>query len=450
MTATPEARVAEPVSTRNIAEALRETQQRRVSLVGALGLNQGRPTITGRLSLEALVDLSVVHNKRWIADAGESIDLVTQRELKESHVTGLAIFILQGLVDATIRRVREQPAFPSQTLMALNRIADRLGCGNQVDEGKRDAGHYGIPQFTFVLPETEDLDVTQFRDQNGEMIAARYFLPAGRLFVTADGQHRREAARRVREFLTETIANRRTPKNQKFYSAEDAPLSADEVDAWVLVQETFRSYSTVSYEVHLNLTVPQARQMFTNFNAKVLPVKPDLNLEFDSANPINQFGKQEVVAQLPKTADGKPILDLRQVAAINGFLFLGKSSIKQAPYNVDLLKPKAREFWTTVFQSVDWRRPDSYLREVAILKGLAKAWFYVHFARRNRHPGRDRTLREYIRTTKFDNAWVEEVPDLKLFVIQTAGGGGSIRFQPAHNEIVACIVDHVIWGKRSK
>src|SRR5262249_52396796 len=160
------------------------------------------------------------------------------------------------------------------------------------------------------------------------------------------------------------IANRRIPRSVKFYPFQDAPLGSDEVEAWVAIQDTFRSWTLVSYEAHIGLSIGEARQMFTNYNCHVKPVKGDLNLEFDQSNPLNQFGKSWVQPLLEAVADGETVLDLRQLATINGFLFLGKTAINNAPYNVDTMMPAAKEFWTSVSQSTDWSRPGTLLREV--------------------------------------------------------------------------------------
>src|SRR5579885_1920975 len=91
----------------NIQDAMTAARQRAVSLVGQLERNQGRPTFTGRLTLEEFAELTVVHNRKWAEDAGESMDVVTQREILDAHANGLATFMLQGLIDATIRRLPE-------------------------------------------------------------------------------------------------------------------------------------------------------------------------------------------------------------------------------------------------------------------------------------------------------------------------------------------------------
>src|SRR5262249_17502716 len=154
----------------------------------------------------------------------------------------------------------------------------------------------------------------------------------------------------------------------------------------------------ISYEAHIGLSVDQARQMFTNYNCYVKSVKTDLNLAFDQSNPINAFAKEWLKPNLERS--GGPSLDLRQMASINGLLFMGKTTIKSAPYNVVELRPSAQEFWDTVLHQREWVREGSLLREVPVLKGLAKAWFMVFLARRNNQLPKAEKLRNFVRKSK--------------------------------------------------
>ncbi|HXF95588.1 MAG TPA: DNA sulfur modification protein DndB [Gemmatimonadales bacterium] len=417
--------------TSSVEELIRSKRERGVKLLGYLELNQGRPTFTGRMTLEEFADLTVVHNRRWAGEAGETLDIVTQREIIENHANGLATFMLQGLVAATIHRVEKEEGYPETVRMALNRIQQRIGGGK----------HFGLPQVTLVYPGTPL--VTEVKEEaTREVVAHRLFLPAGKLFIVADGQHRREAARRVRDFLNDTIANRRTPRKSRIYPAVDAPLTAEETDAWTAVHETFRSATLISYEAHIGLNVDEARQLFTNYNCHVKPVKADLNLTFDQANPINQFAKDWLIPRLQQNGE-QSLFDLRQLATINGLLCLNKTTIRNAPYNASELSiPKAKEFWSTVLSAPEWNREGTLLREVPVLKALAKAWYKVHLAGKKRRSWKADQLRDYITKKRFDRAWVESVPGLKLWTVPAADGG--FRFSPAHNEIVAAIVADVL------
>jgi hypothetical protein len=413
----------------NVTDALRGGRQRAITLTGFLDRNQGKPTFTGRLTLEQFADLTVVHNRKWASDAGESMDIVTQREIIDAHAIGLSVFMLQGLVDATTQRVADE-SYDASVIECLRRFQEHVG----------QSAHYGLPPVTLVVQGEPEVRLIK---ENGDVVAARLLVPAGRLFIVADGQHRREAARRVREFLNDVIANRRVPRNAKIYRVDDTPLAAQEIEAWVAVQETFRTWTLISYEAHIGLTVDEARQMFTNYNCHVKPVRAELNLTFDQSNPINQFAKHWLHDQIAAASGGTNILSLRQMAAINGLLFLGITTIKRAPYNVDAMTAWAKEFWTCILKSPAWLQDDALLREAPVLKGLAKAWFYVFLARRNAQPGKADKIRAYIRNSRFDREWIESVPGLSQLVVPTSDASG-VRFSPAHNDIVSKIVTHAL------
>ncbi len=414
----------------SVDAAMQLSRQRSTVLSGQLDNNQGSATFTGRLTLEQFADLTVVHNRKWAQEAGESLDQVTQREIIDAHANGLARFMLQGLVDATIKRSKGDPTV-APLVDQLKAIQDKVGVSM----------HYGLPPVTLVLPRQPDM--RPLTDGNEQVVCHRMIVPAGVFFYVADGQHRREAARRVRMFLNEVISSRRVPKSSKFFPHSEEPIGVEEIEAWGAIQETFRGWTVVSYEAHLGLNVDQARQMFTNYNCHVKPVKPDLNLEFDQSNPINRFGKEWVEDELKLANGPSSKLELRQVAAINGFLFLGKSTIKSAPFNVIELLPTAKEFWATVMKSPEWQREGTLLREVPVLKALAKAWFYCFIARRNKKEDKAAALRAYIRSTVFDKAWMESVPKLSDHTVASEGEPG-FRFSPAHNDIVGAIVAHVL------
>lgn len=405
-------------------KAVRVNRPRTVQLIGQLDDNQGSLTYTGRLTLDQFCDLTIVHNRKWAEEAGEKFDQVTQREIMDSHVNGIALFLLQGLVHATIKR-SDVEEIPASVVKALEGIQDTIGT----------TAHYGIPQVTLVLEGEPTIRV--IKDDDGQAIAARLSLPAGKLFVVADGQHRREAAKRVRDFLQNVVGDRRIPKNSKLVPERETSMSVDELEAWIAVQSTFKSITVVAYEAHMGITVNEARQLFTNFNCHVKPVSAQLNYQFDQSNPINQFAKGWLKKFLAKNDSRE--YDLKELAAINGFLFLGKPSIRSAPFNIT--DDAAKEFWEAVVNSKEWKRKGSAIHEPPVLKGLAKAWFMVYTARRNSAAGKEDAVNAYIKTTRFDDAWVGSMHGMRQQVIESEDGW---RFAPTHNEIVRLLVRKIL------
>src|SRR5580765_4130095 len=86
---------------------LRLQRERGKRFLGYLELNQGSPTISGRMTLDEFAEYTVVHNRKWADEAAASVDTVTQREIIDAHANGLATFILQGLVAATAKRLKQ-------------------------------------------------------------------------------------------------------------------------------------------------------------------------------------------------------------------------------------------------------------------------------------------------------------------------------------------------------
>jgi hypothetical protein len=105
--------------------------------------------------------------------------------------------------------------------------------------------------------------------------------------------------------------------------------------------------------------------------------------------------------------------------------------------------PSAKEFWELVTNTGEWKRSGSLLREVPVMKGLAKAWFMVFLARRNNQLTKAEKVRTYIRRTKFDGDWLDSVPGVRDLTIPADNDAG-IRFSPSHNEIVTKIVAHIL------
>lgn len=413
----------------SVSDAMSQTRRRRTSLIGQLAHNQGRATFTGRLTLERLADLTVAHDRRLAEDTGLSLDSVTQRELIDSHANGLARFMLGGLIDATKRRCQDSMQ-DHAVITAIERFLEAAGR----------SPHYGLPQVTLVLPSEPEFERVAGPDDSN---VVRLYLPAGTLFLVADGQHRREPAVRVRDFLRSVVTSRRVSRACRLLPVQDALLSPAELDALIGVQETFLSWSMASFEAHIGLNVEEARQVFANYNCNVKPVRQELIGKFDNSNPINQYGRESVIPAVSAASNGEEVLDIRQVASINGFLMLGRTSIRVWPGNVRDIIPVAEEFWRTILGTTEWRRSGSLLREVPVLKGLAKAWFYVFLARRNSRRDRHDQLLAYLACCRFDRAWMEAVPGLSAHTVPADTGsdnGVGFRFSPAHNDIMALIV----------
>lgn len=413
-----------PVTTTPI-EALRHARARQVLLRGTLERNQGRLTFTGRMTLEQFVETTTVHNRAWAkgTESEEAEELIAQREIHSSHAVGLTYFMLQGLAAATVQRLtdNEEPVPPGLREW-VTRLAPPLSVA--------------IPPVTLVLSEMPEVTT----DRMGTALA----LSAGTLFLVADGQHRREAARRLRDMFLDIIGSGTVPRSALALGAglEAGPLREDLLDAVVAIQETFRAWSFIAYEAHLGLSVKEMRQLFINYNYHAQPVSADLSLSFDESHPLNVFNKvlQHQLADTRHPMD----ISLRQLASITGLAVMGRPNMRRTPRDVEAALESAEQFWRLIRHAKDFSREDSLLRSMPILKGLAKTyWVGWRAPGRYRAPAAARKeFRHLLKTNTFDKAWLLKIPGMRE--LSRVQPDGSIKFSPGHNEIVAKIVASVI------
>lgn len=413
------------IQTTSALDALRQTRARQLLLTGTLERNQGRPTFTGRMTLEQLVETTTVHNQAW-ADTASLVDAETrimQRDIQSSHAVGLTYFLLQGVTAATLQRMEEAQQPISQSLRDLY---TRLSPPSSV----------AIPPVTLVLQEMPEVVTTG--------TSTSLALSAGTLFLVADGQHRREAARRLRDIFQTVISTGVLPRQAAVLGGglEIGPVEPERLDAFIALQETFRSWTYIAYEAHLGLSVAETRQLFINYNYHAQPVSADLSLSFDESHPLNVFNKvlQRTLAETRVPME----VTLRQLATITGLAVMGRPNMRRTPRDVEAALDAADRFWSMVRTSKDFRRDGTLLRALPVLKGLAKAFWVVHRApTRFRAPqSAARVLRTTIKTTVFDDAWLFAIPGMRDLARVT--DDKRIAFSPAHNEIIGKIVGAIL------
>lgn len=413
-------------TTTTATDALKHLRSRHTMLKGTLERNQGRVTFSGRMTLEQLVETTTVHNRAWAdaADVQDAAAQVTQREIQSAHATALTYFLLQGVATATLARLEEDSL---QVPALLRSVVSRLSPPSSV----------AIPPVTLVLSDMP------------EIVSERYTtslaLPAGTLFLVADGQHRREAARRLRDLFTEVIASGAVPKSAAPFlggGIEPGALTEDLLDVFVSLQDTFRAWTFVAYEAHLGLNVAEMRQLFINYNYHAKPVSAELSLSFDESHPLNVFNKglQESLRSARSGLD----ISLRQLATITGLAVMGRPNMRRMPRDPQEATDAAEQFWTLIRTAKDFKRPESLLRSIPVMKGLAKAYWVAFRApgRFRAEAGSKRDLRATLKTTTFDKAWLMSLSGMRD--LAKPQPDGSMKFSPAHNEIVAKIVASVL------
>ena len=354
------------------------------AVVGALGPNMGNKTITARFPVAEMNRVSVVANGDADAPAGE----IAQRKLDLSHASKLASFILRGLVGAAVRRYTERNA---EVPHGLQVIHDRLTT----------QPYFSLPPIIANLrevgPRGEGLRAQPVFDETREMVAVRFWMAQRHLLYIIDGQHRRKAIDLVMDFLEGDVQQRRRYSKKNLYGNDGLELTSEELAAWSDVYHAARAEALISVEIHLGLTLAQERQLFHDTNNLGKKVGASLALLFDSANPVNQFIKDELVESgLVSVVDHDQAvrdwnadtgeMTRKDLVAVNAHLLLNKSNIKGA--KASDVQPRlavARRFWDAVSEIDGFgegaARTHTVAAQPVVLKALAKLTYDFAFGR---------------------------------------------------------------------
>lgn len=349
-----------------------------------IGHNLGHRTFMALIPIKDFYAMSKVANERQ-PDGSPA----TQRPLNEGHATGLAKYILRGLVSAAIefRKNFGKPA--SEALMELQRVM-------------------GPQTYMSLQPIIANLRTTEPGGSNiqgkrmeseGETACFKVYLGQRDLLYVIDGQHRRYAMDLVFEFLTEIRLNRKYPRKPKLYEGDfKAILEPDVLAAWDECDEVARGFCKIAVEIHLGLGVREEQQLFHDLNNLSKKVERSLALKFDSANPVNQFIQNDL---LPNILDWDDVVDgdqsnwqkdtgrwtFRDLAAVNAILFLNKTSIASAsPKDVDDKQATAYRMWGAVANVPGFgkqgAKANTVLAQPVVVKAIAKLVYDLGFGRR--------------------------------------------------------------------
>jgi len=351
-------------------------------LMARPGNNLGNPTLIFSIPLADFFRLSIVANDPTQGD-------IAQRKLKEDHAFALGQFMLKGLVNAARIEAGETS---DEVAEAFERVSHALNpqpytAMQPVVVSLRSAGQGGANLRWEKFPES------------GPMLAARVYLGQKDLMYVVDGQHRRMGVEMLLNFLEEIRRSRMYPKAKSSLYPHDSTVREvplEEQIVWEGVYTVARSTCTIAVEAHLGLTVEQERQLFHDLNNKGRAVEKSLALEFDLANPVNQFIKTELIEkEIVRLARGEKVdwddadtgvMTRKELVAVNAHLILNKSNINSAKaHDVDERKDVAIRFWEAVRQCDGFGETDARKRTVlaqpVMLKAIAKLTFDFAFGR---------------------------------------------------------------------
>ena len=432
-----------------------------------IGHNLGHRVFTLSIPFMDFYEMSDVANH---PDSGQ----VAQRRLDPSHAQKLAIYMLKGLVSAAkLRRMSQGKEVPEVFDQVLHEMGSQPYFSLQPI----------VCSIRSVAAGGSDIGGKRFV-ADGETAAFKIYLAQKHVLWVVDGQHRREAANSVVQFLKQTRGAGRYPaKTPALFPRKGAEVSDEEAVVWEEVYSTMRAFATITVEVHLGLSVDQERQLFHDLNQLGKRVDRSLALEFDSSNPITHFIKEDIVAaglvqvtdKEPKNwADDKGTIALKDLVAVNAIAFLNKGNVAGAtPAIIEPRQEAILRMWETITEidgfGEEKAKEKAIIAQPVVLKAIAKLVYDFKFNRRRQDDAEAQfeKLLDGLPGVNFSHsnpAWrFYEMSDeervrngidgLKNYLPNDEGANrdpgsyqdGMMRFGAKHNDIFPLIGDMIRW-----
>lgn len=431
-----------------------------------LGCNLGNRTILLKLSLFDFFRNSMVANERGATDTP-----FAQRRLDLGHATKLALYVLRGLVAEAIAEEERLSGSPPESWISI-----------QNDLGRQ--------PYLSLQPIVANLrnhafggDTLRKRPMmvDQETVAIKVWLGQRDILWIVDGQHRRKGIELVFDFLDE-VSQQRRYKKKGLFAREEPEIPMEELRLWERCYDIARSSASIMVELHLGLNVDQERQLFHDLNQLGKKIEASLALEFDSANPVNQFIKDELIAKgIVEVTEGEKIdwtadtgaFTRKDIVAVNAHLLLNKSNISGAkPQEIACRLPVAKRFWTAISAIEGFGEPQAKLKTVAaqpvVLKALAKLCYDFAFSPRHADEANLERLLDGVTDVDFSHSnpmwrYFELSPaerassglaELAEYLPMAEDGknrdlgafdGQSMRFGAKHNDIYPLLGDMIRW-----
>ncbi|MCW8332039.1 DNA sulfur modification protein DndB [Photobacterium sp. SDRW27] len=339
--------------------------------------NMGNRTFLLSLPMKEFYDQSIVAN-----ETGLNGEPVAQRKLDKKHAAKLAKYLLKGLLGAAAlnRKMQNKPE-----LKEFEILEELLGKQPYVSIQPL------VCNLRNIAPSGSSLRAERMVDKaTGITAGFRVYLPQEVLFYVVDGQHRRYAMQMLLDFLHNTIQTRKLSRQtDNLLLPESGDASEELIIALQDVLQVASTFATVQVEAHLGLDADQERQLFHDLNNLGKKVESSLVLQFDSANPVNNYVKEYLIESdefcnleiVEKEVsdwnkdDGS--ISRKELSGVNARLFLNKSSINNAPaQKVSAMTDIANAFWQTVSNLEHMGQPGSKSKTVVAqalcMKGVAR------------------------------------------------------------------------------
>ncbi|CAG9932980.1 DNA sulfur modification protein DndB [Candidatus Nitrotoga arctica] len=435
-----------------------------------IGHNLGFRTFVMHVPMHEFFEMSEVAN-----DPIRDGEAISQRKLDITHAQKLALYILKGLVTATItRRGIEKKTIPDKFIEVQTNLGKQPYLSLQPL----------VVNVRECSPSGENLRGIRLITTDHETAAFKIFLSQKHVLWVVDGQHRRKGMEMVFQFLDELRSKGAYPKKGSLFQSPSQEISPDEMALWEECFVVARTFCTIVVEVHLGLDIDQERQLFHDLNRLSKKVETSIALSFDNSNPVNLFIKDRIINNLGvkvqerdqsdwHTDDGS--VTRKDLVAVNAILFLNKTNIASAiPPEVTPKVEVAYRFWEAVTAISGFGEPQAREKTVAaqpvVLKALAKLVY--DFAFSNRRPDNGDVILNQIFDGITEVDFSHQNPMWQYFDMteeQRKGGdfedlalylpenditvnrdigkfqGGFMRFGAKHNDIYPIIGDMIRW-----
>ena len=354
-----------------------------------IGHNMGFRTFTMVLPIKEFFENSSVAN-----DTEEGP--VAQRPLDKTHAKKLAKYALQGLIHAAMekRRIQSKDIIP-----AFAEILDMLG--RQV--------YYSSQPLVCNLrdcgPGGKKIRGSRNTTASGETASFKIWLSPRDILWVIDGQHRKEGLKTTFEFLETVQKIVRRPHSEHVYpkgpdmlieSLKGQPISNDQAIVLGEALNAARGFATVSIELHLGLNIEQERQLFHDMNNLGKKPNSSLSLNYDSANPINQFLSNFLVDNLNvKIVDDEiknwdedeGSFSRKELVAVNARAFLNKGNASgMTPADFQEKEACVKQMWSAITSCENFGQLGAkrltVLHQSVVLKAIAKICFDMNFNKR--------------------------------------------------------------------
>lgn len=354
------------------------------------GANMGHLTLKMNLSIRELIDMTRVYNITTINELDlKEQGLDAQRVLNEAHAKNLARYIVIGLVETNIRRLKRLEQGVSL------RVSDLQG---QLGKSEYSCLQPFVTNIRDCEPGGKDLIVERIEERikGGDISkldgVLKVVLTSKHIMSVVDGQHRRYAFDLVMKWLTE-INNMKKYPAKGVFNPEDTLLEGEYLDAeifefWRQVLDLAIKESFVTVECHLGATAIQERQIFSDLNSKGKTVDLSQSLEYDSSDAVNVFIKKRlieeeiikfgtVVKDSSNWQEDEGVLLRKDLNPITALCMFGKASTKNfSPSMVSKRNAIAEKFWVTIQKVKGFATKGARTKTVAaqpvVLKAIAR------------------------------------------------------------------------------